>query len=135
MNGSRLYSQQIDDLGIEDLEIDLSSIEVAMGTLNELTEMEDILKKLRYNLHIDVRKIRMDYLKKFRELNDSSKKPGFLGRKKPFEKVIKKKKSLIKERDLEIKSYEIVEKIINNYLEQIEDSREYIRDFLQSKVE
>jgi hypothetical protein len=135
MKVSILYSQQIDELGIEDIEIDVSSIEAAMDSLNKLAEMEDILKKIRYNLHIDIRKIRMEYLKKYRELEECSKKPGFLGRKKSSEKIIKKKKSLIKERDLEIKSCEIVEKVINNYLEQIEDSNAYIRDFLQNKVD
>jgi hypothetical protein len=135
MNGPKLYREQIDDLGIEDFEIDVSSIEAAMSTLNKLADMEDILKKIKYNLHIDIRKIRMDYLKKFRELDEYSKKPGRLRRKTPSEKRTEKKKSLIKKRDLEIKSYEIIEKTINYYLKQIKDSRAYIRNSIQNKVE
>ncbi len=134
MNGPKLYRDQIDGLGIENFEMDVSSIESAMNTLNTLADINDILKKIKYNIHIDIRKIRMDYIKKLRELDESSRKPGFLGRQKSSEKIIKKKKSLMKERDLKIRSYEIIEKTINSYMEQIEDSSVYIRNSIQNKV-
>ena len=45
MLGPKKYRKQLLELGIEGMEIDVSSIDVAMDTLNQLNEMENILKK------------------------------------------------------------------------------------------
>ncbi len=50
------------------------------------------------------------------------------------EKIFKKKKSLKKERKNNIAAYEIIETMVENYLTQIEDSRIYINNQIQSKV-
>lgn len=39
------YSKQLLDLGIEGMEVDVSTSNKAMNTLNELNEIERILKK------------------------------------------------------------------------------------------
>ena len=45
MIGPKKYRKQLLDLGIEGMEIDVSTIDNAMDTLNKLNEIEKILKK------------------------------------------------------------------------------------------
>ena len=50
MFSTKKYLKQLLDLGIECMEIDVSTIDGAMNNLNELNEIEKILKKIRYNV-------------------------------------------------------------------------------------
>ena len=131
MNGPKKYRQQINDLGIEGMEIDISSIDVAMGTLNKLNEVETILRKIRYNIRTDTRKLRLDYIQRIQEVEDSK---GLLGRKKSTEKKIKEKKAILKERNIKVSTYEVVENTIDNYISQIESSKIYIMNSIQDRV-
>lgn len=133
MVSPRRYREQLENLEIEGLEIDVSSIRNAMGVLNSLEEYEKILRQIRYNVRSDVRNIRMNYLDKLQKIEGSSKK-GLFGREKSKEKILKEKKALKKDRDLEIAAYDIVENMIDNYLVQIEDARDYIRHSIEKKV-
>ncbi len=133
MVSPRRYREQLENLEIEGLEIDVSSIRNAMGVLNSLEEYEKILRQIRYNVRSDVRNIRMNYLDKLQNIEGSSKK-GLFGREKSKEKILKEKKALKKDRDLEIAAYDIVENMIDNYLAQIEDARDYIRHSIEKKV-
>ena len=75
------------------MEIDVSTIDNAMETLNKLNEIEKILKKIRYNVRTDIRKIRLDYMAKLQEVDQSAnKKSGFFGRKKSVSKIVQEKK-------------------------------------------
>ncbi|MEN6328708.1 MAG: hypothetical protein ABFC91_00260 [Methanobacteriaceae archaeon] len=133
MVSPRRYRQQLENLEIEGLEIDVSSIRNAMEVLNSLEEYEKILRQIRYNIRSDVRNIRMNYLDKLQEIENPNKK-GLFGREKSKEKILKEKKELKKDRDLEIAAYDIVENMIDNYLTQIEDARDYIRHSIEKKV-
>ena len=68
----KVYQQQLHELGIERIEIDVSTIERARQSLNELEKYEDILKKIRHNIRIDIRSIRKEYLLLLKELNTST---------------------------------------------------------------
>lgn len=46
MFGPKIYQQQLDELEIDGMEIDVSNIQKAMETMNELEELENVLKKL-----------------------------------------------------------------------------------------
>lgn len=133
MVSPRRYREQLENMEIEGLEIDVSSIRKAMEVLNSLEEYEKVLRQIRYNVRSDVRNIRMDYLDKLQKIDGSNKK-GLLGREKSKEKILKEKKSLKKDRDVEIAAYDIVENMIDNYLAQIEDARDYIRHSIEKKV-
>lgn len=133
MVSPRRYREQLENLEIEGLEIDVSSIRNAMEVLNSLEEYEKVLKQIRYNVRSDVRNIRMDYLDKLQEI-ENPKKKGLFGREKSKDKILKEKKTLKKDRDLEIAAYDIVENMIDNYLGQIEDARDYIRHSIEKKV-
>ena len=132
MISPKKYRQQIDSLGIEGMIIDVSSIERAMSTINELDEIENVLNKIRHNVRIDMRNIRLEYLNKMKEAEEQPK--GLFKRKKSTNKIIKEKKSLLKDKDLKIAAYEVVENEINYYLSQIESSRLYIKNSIQGRV-
>lgn len=135
MKGPKYYRDQISNIGIEDMEIDVSSLEKAMETLHQLTDIERYLIKLRYNLRTNIRKIRMDYMHKMQDFDEESKKTGLFGRKTSPDKIISKKKALIKEKRIDIAAYELIEDMIDSYLREIEDSKVYIHDSIQKKIE
>ncbi|WP_048190031.1 hypothetical protein [Methanobacterium sp. SMA-27] len=135
MIGPKKYRKQLLDLGIEGMEIDVSTIDNAMDTLNKLNEIEKILKKIRYNVRTDIRRIRLDYMAKLQEVDKSAnKKSGLFGRKKSVSKIVQEKKMLTKERNLTIATYDVVENTIDDYLDQIENSRYYIKNSIQRRV-
>lgn len=133
MYGPKMYQQQLDELGIDGMEIDVSNIQRAMETLNELEEYEDVLKKMRHNIRMDIRTIRKEYIQMIKELDPSSEEKEHM-KARAVQKIIKKKKSLIKKRDTKIKSYELIENIVDNYLTQISDARIYIRNSIEGRV-
>jgi hypothetical protein len=135
MFGPKSYRKQLLDLGIEGMEIDVSTIDNAMETLNKLNEMEKVLKKIRYNVRTDIRKIRLDYMEKLQEVDQSAnQKSGILRRKKSVSTIVQEKKMLTKERNLTIATYDVVENTIDDYLDQIENSRFYIKNSIQRRV-
>jgi hypothetical protein len=135
MFGPKSYRKQLLDLGIEGMEIDVSTIDNAMGTLNKLNEIEKVLKKIRYNVRTDIRKIRLDYMAKLQEVEQSAnQKSGILRRKKSVSQIVQEKKMLTKERNLTIATYDVVENTIDDYLDQIENSRFYIKNSIQRRV-
>ncbi|OPY25095.1 MAG: hypothetical protein A4E27_01051 [Methanobacterium sp. PtaU1.Bin242] len=132
--GAKMYRKQLSEIGIEDMEIDVSSLEKAMETMQNLDDMETVLKKIRFNVHTDIRKVRVDYMKKMQELDEQLNKPKLFGRKRSPDEIIRKKKSVMKERKIKIKSYELIENMVDNYISQIEESRLYIKNHIQRKV-
>lgn len=135
MFGPKSYRKQLLDLGIEGMEIDVSTIDDAMETLNKLNEMENVLKKIRYNVRTDIRKIRLEYMAKLQEVDQSAnQKSGIFRRKKSVSKIVQEKKMLTKERNLTIATYDVVENTIDDYLDQIENSKFYIKNSIQRRV-
>lgn len=130
----KIYRRQIEEIGIEDMVIDVSSLQKAMQTMMELDELEKVLNKIKFNLHTDIRNLRVLYMQKMQDIDESAHKKGFLGRKKSNETIVREKKALKKERNANITAYEIIEDLVNNYLAQIEESRTYIQNHIQKKV-
>jgi uncharacterized membrane protein YgaE (UPF0421/DUF939 family) len=130
MFSPKKYRKQLLDLGIEGMEIDVSTIDNAMNTLNEI---EKILKKIRYNVRADIRKIIRDHFTKLKDLDESNNKKSLIGRKKSISKIAKEKKILIKERNHTIAIYEVIENTIDDYLDQIENSRSYIKKSIERR--
>lgn len=129
------YRQQLLDLEIDGFEIDTSTINNAMETLNKLNELEKILNKIRYNVRADIRNIRLEYMGKLQEVDKSAnEKQGLLRRKKSVSQLVKEKKVLTKERNLTIATYAVVENTIDDYLDQIEQSKFYIKSSIQHRV-
>jgi len=133
MLGPKIHQQQLDELEIDGMEIDVSNIQRAMETMNELEEMKNILKKIRHNIRTDIRAIRKEYILLINELNPSPEETRELSPRQ-VQKRIKKKKSIIKKRNTKIKSYEMVENMVDNYLTQISDAEIYIRNSIERRV-
>ncbi len=135
MLGPKKYRKQLLELGIEGMEIDVSSIDVAMDTLNQLNDMEKILKKIRLNVRADIRKIRLDYVTKLKAVDQSANiKKGILSRKKSVSSITEEKKKITRERNLTIATYDVVENTIDDYLDQIDNSKYYIKNSIQRRV-
>jgi hypothetical protein len=135
MLGPKKYRKQLLELGIEGMEIDVSSIDVAMDTLNQLNDMEKILKKIRLNVRADIRKIRLDYVTKLKEVDQSANvKKGLFSRNKSVSNITEEKKKLTRERNLTIATYDVVENTIDDYLDQIDNSKYYIKNSIQRRV-
>jgi hypothetical protein len=130
----KIYRRQIAEIGIEDMIIDVSSLQKAMQTMSELDELEKVLNKIKFNLHTDIRNLRVEYMHKIQEADKLSQKKNMFGRQKSVDDIVRKKKTLKKERRANITAYEIIEDLVNNYLTQIEESRIYIRNHIKKKV-
>lgn len=135
MLGPKKYRKQLLELGIEGMEVDVSTIDIAMDTLNQLNEIEKILKKIRYNVRADIRRIRLEYVTKLKEVDQSANvKRGLFSKKPSVSKITERKKKLTRERNLTIATYDVVENTIDDYLDQIEKSRYYIKNSIQRRV-
>jgi hypothetical protein len=130
----KYYRRQIAEIGIEDMVIDVSSLQKAMETMSELDELEKVLNHIKFNLRTDIRNLRVEYMQMIQEADDLINKKSLLGRKKTIDDVVRKKKALKKERNTNIAAYEIIENLINDYLKQIDESRLYIKNHIQMKV-
>lgn len=132
MVSPKMYKEQLDELGIEGLEIDVSNMENAMQTINDLDDLESVLQKMRHNIRTDIRHIRRNYVEMAKELSVSH--SGKTLSRKETEKLVKKKKALVKQRNTKISAYELVENLVDNYIMQIEDARLYIRKSIERRV-
>ena len=135
MISPKKYRQQLLDLELDGFEIDVSTIDNAMDTLTKLNELEKILSKMRYNLRADIRLIRLDYMGRLQEVDKTAnEKQGLFRRKKSVSKLVQEKKALTKERNLTIATYAVVENTIDDYLDQIEQPKFYIKGSIQHRV-
>jgi prophage DNA circulation protein len=119
------YRQQLDEMGIDGMEIDISTIKGTKNILGRLNALEGVLKKIRHNIRMDIREVRKDYMGKMQAC-DSSSQEGYF-RRKSSKDILKEKKALVKEREAKISAYKLVEDMVDNYLTQIADSRDYIK--------
>jgi len=111
----RFYKEQVEELGIEGIEIDPSSEEEALRILREVEDAIRNLKRIRYNLHMDMRLIRREYLEKMRD-------PDIRG-------DVKRRRALMDERDNLLGPYEGVDRIIDTLLEQLEEASIFLREY------
>lgn len=111
----RFYKEQVEELGIEGIEIDPSSEEEALRILREVEDAIRNLKRIRYNLHMDMRLIRREYLEKMRD-------PDIRG-------DVKRRRALMDERDNLLGPYEGVDRIIETLLEQLEEASIFLREY------
>ena len=129
MISPKVYQQQIQDLGIEGLVVSPENTEEALILLNAFEETEKILERIRHNIRIDIRAIRVDYLEKIKGIKDSSKVMGLYSKQRPMKEKINDKRNLIDERDLKIAPYESIEYTVDEYLRQIKDIKKYLKNY------
>ena len=66
----KLYRKQIAEIGIEDMEIDISSLQNAMETMSQLNELEKVLNQIKFNIRSDIRNLRVEYMWMIHEADD-----------------------------------------------------------------
>jgi translation initiation factor IF-2 len=131
MLNPKKYRIYINELAIDDLELDVSTSSNCIETLNAIEEIIDILNKLKYNVRMDLRNIRKNYLMLMKEVENSpSKKGRFRGWKSSSK--LTQKKDLKKKRDLKIASYEEIEELIDDYLCILEDAKDYVKNSIET---
>lgn len=123
------YKKQIEKLGIDGFEIKPESFMDATTILIRLKEYQRILRQIKYNLRIDARNIRREYIIKTDELNESLKE-----NKKSDKKAKEAKKKLLKEKEELVAPYDALDNLIDGYMVQIEDSKIFLREFIKNQV-
>ena len=129
MISPKVYQQQIQDLGIEGLVVSPENTEEALILLDAFEETEKILERIRHNIRIDIRAIRVDYIEKIKGIKDSSKVMGLYSKQRSMKEKINDKRNLIDERDLKIAPYESIEYTVDEYLRQIKDIKKYLKNY------
>jgi len=135
MISPKVYQQQIQDLGIEGMVVAPENTEEATHLLDELNNMEKVLERIRHNIRIDIRAIRVKYMEKIREIKDSSKVVGLYDKQRPMKDKIRDKRDLIDERDLNIAPYESIEYTIDEYLKQIKSAKLYLTNYSRRETQ
>jgi hypothetical protein len=133
MISPKVYQQQIHDLGIEGLVVSPNNAGEASLLLDNLKEIEKVLGRIRHNIRIDIRAIRVDYMEKIKGIKDSSKVMGLYTKQRPMKDKINDKRNLIDERDLKIAPYESIEYTVDEYLKQIENVKIYLKNYSKNK--
>ena len=113
------YERMVSDLNIENFELKTSSILEARMTLIGIERIEENLLEIKRQISADMRSVKLKYL------NYDYHKSSLLGSIKRT-KVSTKRKSMDKKCNSELKPYKQVLYIIDDYLEQIKDVKEYI---------
>jgi len=134
MISPKFYQKQIQDLEIEGMAIFPENSEEAIILFDELQNIEKILEHVRYNIRMDIRAIRKDYMNKIREIGNSSKfKDGY--DKRSLKNKTNERRQLVNERDLKIAPYESIEYMIDDYLRQIKSAKSYVMDYSKKAIE
>ncbi|MDI6724295.1 MAG: hypothetical protein QMD61_06575 [Methanobacterium sp.] len=129
MISPKVYHKQISELGIEGMVVHAENADEASDLLDELQNIEEILIRIRFNVRIDIRAIRKEYMEKIKNAEKSSE--TFNSKQKIEKSKLKEKKDLIIERDLKIASYETIEHTVEDYLIQINNSKVYLDSIIR----
>jgi hypothetical protein len=113
------YERMVSNLDIENFELKTSSILEARMTLIGIEKIEKNLLEIRLQVSTDIRTVKLKYLSY--DYNKSS----LLGSLKRT-KVSTKRKSMNKKCNRELEPYNHILYIIDDYLEQIKDVKDYI---------
>ena len=114
------YQKMIQELDIENFELKTSSIFEAKLTLIAIKRLEEELLEIKRSVSADMRSIKLKYIG-----HDYS-KSSFFGLKKA--NVVAKRKSLNNKCNRELVPYDNLLFIIDDYIKQIEDVKDYISD-------
>ncbi|MDZ4171305.1 MAG: hypothetical protein U1C19_04000 [Methanobacteriaceae archaeon] len=125
----KLYKQQISELGVEGFQLEPKSLMEATSLLTKLKEYQKVLKQIKFNIRIDARKIRKEYINNIEKVNESLK-----NNKKTDKKARMAIKLLKIEKDEKIAPYDVLDNLIDNYIIQIEDSKIFLREYIKNQM-
>lgn len=125
----KLYKQQISELGVEGFQLEPKSLMEATSLLTKLKEYQKVLKQIKFNIRIDARKIRKEYINNIEKVNESLKNNN------KTDKEIRMAIKLLKiEKDEKIAPYDVLDNLIDNYIIQIEDSKIFLREYIKNQM-
>jgi len=125
----KLYKQQISELGVEGFQLEPKSLMEATSLLTKLKEYQKVLKQIKFNIRIDARKIRKEYINNIEKINES------LKNNKKTDKEVRMAIKLLKiEKDEKIAPYDVLDNLIDNYIVQIEDSKIFLREYIKNQM-
>jgi hypothetical protein len=101
----------------------------ATTSLIHLKEYQRILRQIKYNIRLDARKIRREYITKIDVLSES-----FKENKQSDKKFKEAKKKLLKEKEELVAPYDALDNLIDGYIVQIDDSKIFLREFIKNQV-
>lgn len=116
------YKKMIQKIDIENFELKTSHIFETKATLISLLRIEESLNEIRRLVAADMREIKLKYLKS--DYMDKNLITDTLSLKKS--KVSHKRISMQRKLDIELGPYQSILDVIDDYLEQIEEVKEYI---------
>ncbi len=111
----KIYMEQLEELGLEDLEIEPSSRGEAVKLIREIEDHISNLNKIRYNLHGDMRIIRKEYLERLVE-------EGIRGDRK-------RRRLIMDERDRVLSPYEGIDRLIDGFIDWLENVPIFLREY------
>ena len=114
------YQNVINKLDIGSFELKTSSIFEARLTMVNLEQLEEALLEIKHRISGDMRAITLKYL------DSNQNQSSFLGLKKT--KIASRRKSLDKKREKKLEHYRKIIYIIDDYLQQIKEVKEYINN-------
>lgn len=126
----KLYKKQIEELGINGLEIKPESLIEATSMLIELKNYQNILMQIKYNVRIDSRNISKEYITKIDKLNEHIETNS----ERKTKKIKEAQKKILKEKEEKLVPYDGLDILIDGYLVQIEDSKIFLREFIKNQV-
>jgi len=124
---------------IHDFEIEITSIADCRRLMAELNEQEDILKKIKKNVKIDIRNVKSTYLNdraNIRQKYDSNKTPSLMeSLKGPFgPNRYKEMKKLDTKRSETLDYLNEVQVIAENLLDQTEDIKKNVQEIIREML-
>lgn len=114
------YQNVINKLDIGSFELKTSSIFEARITMVNLEQLEEALLEIKHCISGDMRAITLKYL------DSNHNHSSFLGLKRT--KISSRRKSLNIKRENKLEHYRKIVNIIDNYLQQIEEAKEYLNN-------
>ncbi len=121
------YQKMIQELDIEHLELKTSSLFEAKTTLVQLLRLEENLHEIRNFVSADIRTIKLKHLN-----SGYANKSSLLGLRRT--KISSKRMSMHNKCDKEAGPYKHLLNIIDDYLEQIEDAKNYINNLEEIRL-
>ncbi|MBI5681367.1 MAG: hypothetical protein HZC47_10775 [Methanobacterium sp.] len=118
------YYEKLQEMYIDESELNLSSDFEARSTLVKLQRLESDILKLRREITKDIRSLRNLYLNE--SIIEKPKILGIISIGKELSHTEKRKK-LLSERARQLRPYEEIIEIIDDYILQVEDLRKYIK--------
>ncbi|NPA71217.1 MAG: zinc ribbon domain-containing protein [Gammaproteobacteria bacterium] len=133
MASPKEYWQRIEELGLDHMEIEVSSIAEAKTALRRVRGLQKELRQIKKNINLDMKSIRAMYRQKMATAaSTTSSIVSLFGKRKLAGQLrADEKRRLRMERDSILEPYESLKFTIDNLLLQLDAAKEQIQQFIE----